>query len=154
MTTPTPAEPPGRPLGETCFTLLLAWLIPGLGHILMRDVRRGVILFVLTQATFVVGLILHGAVLLPAHSPHDWGFNAVNILTFVVQLGNGLSSLLCLGMSQIFEEWAVAARAHSLFELGSVYLLMSGAVNSITVGSLYDRHLRRARPPSPGGGAL
>jgi hypothetical protein len=117
-----------------------------MGHILQRDFRRGAILFVLTQATFGLGLLLHGAVLWPVYSPSDWGFNAMNILTFVVQLGNGLAALLCLAVSATFPAWAEATRAHTLFELGSVYLLMAGAVNSFTVGALYDRYLRRGRP--------
>lgn len=149
--TQRPAPPPlsdlpARPLGEMALTLLLAWLIPGLGHVVQRDVRRGLLLFAVIQGTFLVGLALRGAVLWPVLSPNDWGFNAVNILTFVVQLGNGLAALLCLAVSALFPSWAEATRAHTLFELGTVYLLMAGAMNSFTVGAVYDRHLRRGRP--------
>jgi hypothetical protein len=124
----------------------MAWLIPGLGHILQRDYRRGLILFVVTQSVFILGMMFHGAVLWPPINEHDWGFNAMNILTFAVQLGNGLASLLCLAISNHFSEWAANARAHTLFELGSIYLLMAGAINSFTVGQLYDKFLRRGRP--------
>jgi Family of unknown function (DUF6677) len=144
--TQAPSDLPARSLGVTGSTLLIAWLIPGLGHILHRDIRRGLILFCLVEGIFVVGLLFHGAVLLPALSPQDWGFNAVNILTFIIQIANGLASLLCLAISQIFPVWAEATRAHTLFELGTVYLLMAGAINSFAVGGVYDRHLRRGRP--------
>ncbi|NUP88291.1 MAG: hypothetical protein HUU25_00565 [Candidatus Sumerlaeia bacterium] len=140
---------PSRPLGETVGSLLAAWLIPGLGHILHRDVLRGIFQFVLIQVTFGLGLLLHGAVLWPAYNPLDWGANAMNILTFVIQLANGLAALLCLAVSQAFPGWAEATRAHALFELGSVYLLISGAMNSFTVGALFDRHLRWGRAPLP-----
>ncbi|MBN1476944.1 hypothetical protein JXA47_09335 [Candidatus Sumerlaeota bacterium] len=143
---PPPSDLPARPLGVTGSTLLVAWLIPGLGHILHRDIRRGLILFFLVEGVFVVGLLFHGAVLWPALSPQDWGFNAVNILTFIIQLANGLASLLCLAISGIYPAWSEATRAHTLFELGTVYLLMAGAINSFAVGGVYDRHLRRGRP--------
>ena len=148
MTSPPPTELPAKPVGETCATLLMAWLIPGLGHILQRDYRRGLILFLVTQTVFTLGLVFHGAVLWPPINANDWGFNAMNILTFAVQLGNGLASLLCLAVSNHFTEWAGTVRAHTLFELGSIYLLMAGAINSFSVGAVYDRYLRRGRHPA------
>ncbi len=148
MSTPESSpELPHRPLGESCVTLVLAWLVPGLGHIFQRDVRRGIILLVIVQATFGLGLLLHGAVLWPVLNPSDWGANALNCLTFLMQLGNGLAALVCLGAGWTLPHWADATRAHTLFELGSVYLLVAGAVNHLTLGMLYDRHLRRGRRP-------
>jgi hypothetical protein len=141
-------ELPARPLGQILFSLIIAWLIPGLGHILHRDKRRGLVLFAVIHVTFLLGIVLHGAVLAPPYSPNDLGFNLVNFLTFLVQLGSGLAALLSLGVSQMAPSWAETVRAHTLYDLGSIYLLVAGASNSFTVGWLYDRHLRRGRPVS------
>lgn len=147
MTKPIETDPKvAKSPAEICTTLVLGWLVPGLGHLLQRDTKRGIIIFAVIQTTFVLGLICHGAVLLPPYNPADWGMNAMNILTFVVQLANGLAAMLTMAVSQLFPAWAASTRAHTLFELGSVYLLMAGAVNSIVLGGLYDRHLRRPRP--------
>ncbi|MCB9849075.1 MAG: hypothetical protein H6817_00050 [Phycisphaerales bacterium] len=47
-------------MGKVLTTGVLAWLVPGLGHIYIGDRKRGIILLVVTAATFWGGVAVAG----------------------------------------------------------------------------------------------
>ena len=53
-----------------CYATLGAWLLPGLGHILLGQVRRGVILLSTILAVWVGGLLIGGVTVID-HRNHD-----------------------------------------------------------------------------------
>ena len=145
MSDPTPRSSGSHPRmapAKAWGLLLLTWLVPGSGFLFTRQFARAIALFLLITVPFLFSvLFLKGAVLPPAWTPGDYGFNIVNSLTFVTQVGNGLLSLTWLvgrlqgvGFFQGIEE-------HALFELASFYMMVSGAMNYFAVCSFYDRHI-------------
>ncbi|MDY6914418.1 MAG: DUF6677 family protein [Planctomycetota bacterium] len=52
--------------------LLLAWLVPGAGHMYIGRFRRGVIIFVLIGATFWAGVAIGGVMTMDYHNERWW----------------------------------------------------------------------------------
>ena len=126
--------------------VILSWLIPGSGFVLRRHYARGVVLFLLINVTFMIGVLLHGAVVWPIWNPRIEGFNIVNNLTFMVQLGNGLLSLLSLVGHSLTPNGVLTGQEwHAYFDLGSFYVLASGGMNYFVICHFYDRFSGRAK---------
>src|SRR5947209_5101844 len=49
-----------QPIRSPLLTVLLAWLIPGAGHLLLGRRGRGAILFAAVLIPFAIGLAMHG----------------------------------------------------------------------------------------------
>ncbi len=131
--------------------VILSWLIPGSGFVLRKHYARGVVMFLLINVTFMIGVLLHGAVVWPIWNRHIEGFNIVNNLTFMVQLGNGLLSLLSLVGHSLTPNGVLTGQEwHAYFVLASFYLLVSGGMNYFVVCHFYDRfsEARRGKKPS------
>lgn len=124
-------------------TLFSGWMIPGLGFALHERYVRGILPFVLLNLTFWIGVSMHGGVVWPVWTWADPGFNLVNNLTFIIQLGNGLPALLSLIANQSGGGgplgFLVARPSHHLYDLSSFYLMVSGAMNYFVVCNTYDR---------------
>ena len=123
-------------------TLLVAWLVPGGGFLINGKAVRGLILFGILAATFYFGAILDGGVVWPVWGMRDPGFNIVNNLSFIIQLGAGLPALLSLAAGFGVEHlpvWLAADASSSLFDLSGFYLLVAGAMNYFVVCNTHDR---------------
>ena len=129
--------------------VVLSWLIPGSGFVLRKHYVRGIVLFLVINATFMLGVLLHGAVVWPIWHPRVEGFNVVNNFTFIVQLGNGLLSLLSLAGHSLTPNRVLTGQEwHAYFDLASFYLLVSGGMNYFVVCHFYDRFSGRAEAKS------
>ena len=120
---------------------LLSWLIPGAGFLVLRQYARAAALFLLIETPFVIGVLLTGSVLLPAWTPGDWGFNIVNSLTFITQMGNGLLGGVWLIGGRMGAEFFQGQEWGALFDLASFHIMVSGAMNYFAVCNFYDRHV-------------
>jgi hypothetical protein len=120
--------------------MLLSWLIPGYGFYRHGLRTRGLILFVLIEATFLTGVLFQGAVLIPTFNYRVEGFNLVAILTFVTQMFNGLAA--CLSAVGDLTGGAVRLlpgnELSQWSDLGSFYLLVSGGLNYFALTGTYD----------------
>jgi hypothetical protein len=117
------------------------WLIPGVGFVAKGRIWRGIVLFLLINGTFAIGLFLHGAVLVPEFNYRSPAFNIVNLLTFFGQMGNGGASLLTLVHDRL--GWGIfpTDERSALFDLASLYLLVAGCMNYFCVMNFYDRYM-------------
>lgn len=75
----TTSDAPHRPFPP--LALLLAWLVPGLGHIYIGRVKRGLILAVVLAGMFWSGVAM-GGILTGDHQRQPWWF-AANMFTGV-----------------------------------------------------------------------
>ena len=135
---------------EVAGTLAVAWLVPGGAFLLHGRFWRGLGLFAILNLTFLLGCLMLGGVTWPTWSIRHEGFNIINNITFIIQMGLGLPALLSLYAGQHPElgilQWAAADPSHALYDLGSFYLLVAGAMNYFILWNSYDR-LFGPKPP-------
>jgi hypothetical protein len=131
--------------------LIGSWFLPGFGFFRRKQYARAIILFIMIELTFFLGLSLQGSVSLPVLDAS--GGSIISSLTFIIQLFNGVSGLLSLGA--VLWDQSLAAKGlvagtwikffsgsqpHAFFELGAFYLLVSGAMNYFSIMNFYDRY--------------
>lgn len=107
--------------------LLLAWLIPGLGHLLLGRTRRAPVFAVVILIAFAVGIALHGELILPKSG------DPLSYLAFVAVLGNGVlfvaAKLLGLGAGVV---------TSASYEFGNTFLLTAGMMNLLLLLDVHD----------------
>ena len=108
--------------------LLVAWLIPGAGHVLYGDVRRGGILFVTLTAMFALGIAFGGR-LFPFQLS-EW----LVFLAAVAQWGAGVPRLIA-GLAGVGDGDVIAVT----YEYGNTFLMASGLLNALVVLDVHDR---------------
>jgi hypothetical protein len=107
--------------------MVLAWLIPGLGHLLLGRRLRASVFFAVIAVAFVVGLLLDGELMLP--HPGD----PLSYLAAIATVGNGVlfavARLLGLGQG------VVTAPGN---EFGNTFLLTAGMMNLLLILDTHD----------------
>lgn len=118
------AEQPLSAMGW--FATVLAWLIPGAGHLAQKRWGRGLLLLVAIVTMFALGLALEGKL---------YSFNTgdvLDMLGFVGDIGAGglyiVSKALNFGQGNI---------AHATADYGTKYLIVAGLLNIISVVDAY-----------------
>jgi hypothetical protein len=136
---PVPApEPP--PVAETAadsagsgdairvlVVCVLAWAIPGLGHIASGRIGRGLVFALVVLALFVGGIGLHGKVYRPETG------EPLTYLAAVGAAGVGLPYVVAHAMGLGFGD----IRTQS-FEYGNTFTLVAGLLNLLIVLDAYD----------------
>lgn len=124
MTTPSAPQTsaPGSPFG----LVLLAWLVPGLGHVRLGRAWSGLFIALAVLGLFVGGMALTGWVNVhPDRHP-------VYFVTHVfVGLPTGLATFLT-GELQI-------SRPHPYREIGELYSALAGLLNAIAIADVWAR---------------
>jgi hypothetical protein len=107
--------------------LIAAWLVPGLGHLLLRCRIRAAVFAAVIVVTFVVGLALDGELITPKSG------DPLSLLAFIAILGNGAlffaARLLGLGQGVV---------TSPAFEYGKTFLLTSGMMNLLLLLDVHD----------------
>jgi hypothetical protein len=129
---PRPAAPETGPLGlnDRAYGLMLAWLVPGLGHFVLGRKGKGVLYAAVITATFVAGVLLaEGRNLDFRRDP----------LYFIAYGWNGLQTLVGWALARGLE------RDHVIPFLGEGYLYsaVAGLLNAVAMMDLL-----RMRAPS------
>ena len=107
--------------------LLLGWLIPGAGHMLLGKWIRGGLLFVSVLGMFLIGLLsLQGKI----YSPNTG--EILDILGFAGQLGLGL----LFGLAHLLN-WGAASNTLTVGDWGTKFIVVAGLLNLI---SAVDAH--------------
>ncbi len=107
--------------------VLLAWLVPGLGHLLLRRRLRAAVFFAVVSVGFVIGLLLDGELMLP-HAGDPLSF-----LAAIASVGNGL--LFVVARSLNLGLGVVTAPG---YEFGNTFLLTAGMMNLLLMLDTYD----------------
>jgi hypothetical protein len=107
--------------------MILGWIFPGLGHVVLKKYWRALIFFVSISAMFALGLILEGRI---------YSFqteNPLTILGFFSDLGIGLyyflSKALAFGLGNL---------KSTTFEFGTAYIAGAGLLNYLVALDAYD----------------
>lgn len=111
---------------RTATVCLIAWLIPGGGHLYLQRWKRGILFFLAVMVLFVVGLRMDGELF--SLAPGFFG-----ILKFFADAAIGLPYILgkLAGWGQ--------GDIHSFgYEYGNTYLYTAGLLNMLLVLDAYD----------------
>jgi hypothetical protein len=120
---PIPGERSSKPM----LALLLGWLIPGAGHMLLGKWIRGGLLFVSVLGMFLIGLLsLQGKI----YSPNTG--EILDILGFAGQLGLGL----LFGLAHLLN-WGATSVTTTVGDWGTKFIVVAGLLNLI---SAIDAH--------------
>ncbi|MFO7898527.1 MAG: DUF6677 family protein [Planctomycetota bacterium] len=114
-------------------TVLLAWLLPGLGHWYIGQRTKAILFCVLLLATFLTGVVITdgGCV--------DWGRHPY---AFLLQAADGVVAFATLAVTSSQHEFP----ASKLGDLGMLYTLVAGALNVLLIAdALYRAGPREAK---------
>jgi len=108
--------------------LVLAWLIPGAGHVLIGDLKRGSVFFVLLMATFAIGLAFGGR-LFPFQLS-EWLVFLAAIAEWGIVLPRFVAGLLGAGAGTV---------TAITYEYGNTFLMTAGLLNALIALDAFDR---------------
>jgi hypothetical protein len=112
---------------------LLAWAVPGLGHLLLKRWLRGLLLGGAAWLMFLLGLSLGGHLFIVTSA--DQGFSAlVQLLPMIANVGSGVLYLACwllnVGFAEHAQWWT--------YEYGNTFLLVAGLLNYLVMLDAFD----------------
>jgi hypothetical protein len=130
---PTPTSvSSAAPLRSPFITVLVAWLVPGSGHLLLRRYGRAGIIFLTIALTFCAGLLMRGPMFHPG--------GATDVLSRVIQYGgfigdllNGLFYFIATGLG-----YAAPDVAGFGPEYGSKLIVAAGLLNVLAMVDAYE----------------
>jgi len=124
------------PAGRRAAAVLLAWLIPGAGHLILGKVGRGLLFLIVLTGTFILGLALRGRLFWPtvADPPSALHFDLITVLWFLAQIGSGL----CYIVSYLLGFGTMPQPEAATFEYGNTFLFLAGLLNYLVVYDAYD----------------
>ena len=111
---------------------LLAWLVPGAGHLLLKEKKRAIIIFATIVLTFFTGLYVGSIGVINPVGATPW---------YVAQIMNS-PMVAVLGHLTTTRHYFVYGRPN---EIGQIYTSIAGLLNLLCiVNAVYLAHLRRA----------
>ncbi len=116
--TQTTVVPVRRSTLSPTLVLIAGWLVPGLGHLLVKKPIRAALLFMSVVAMFVIGLQLHGKLYNPGTG------DPLDILGFAGEIGAAglytIAHLIGAGASQLSD---------TLSDYGTKFIVVAGLLN-------------------------
>jgi len=120
------------PARSPLLTVVLAWLIPGSGHLLLGRRGRSAIIFATVLIAFVIGLLMRG----PMFQPGGTG----DLLSRLIQYGGFLGDLAA-GLLYFIAVWfgyAAPDQAGHAADYGSKFLVTAGLLNILAMVDAYE----------------
>ena len=135
---PSPEQVHLKPFPSTTRTLsiVVAWLVPGFGHLVLGRYARAAIFFVVIAGCFAMGLGLHGRLYWPtvAEPPSAFHFDLISILWSFAQIGSGL----CYIVSYILGLGTVPHPEAPTYEYGNTFMFLAGLLNYLVIHDAFD----------------
>lgn len=111
---------------------MVAWIVPGMGHLLLRRWGRAIVFFFAVGGLAVTGYLLRGNIF-PAHSGDAFG-----TLGFLADAGSGVFYYFAR-----FFEAAGPDVSRAAGDYGTRFIAAAGVVNLISVCDAYEIATRR-----------
>ena len=132
MPTSAAAGSVAAPVRSPLLVCLLAWFVPGAGHLLLGRKRRALIVFATVAVCFVIGVLMWG----PFFSPAGGG----DMLSRLIQYG-GFIGDLANGVFYFIAAWAGYAppvTAGHNADYGSKFIVCAGLLNILAIVDAYE----------------
>lgn len=138
-------EPRPFPLARRTVAVIVAWLVPGAGHLVLGKRGRALLFFLTIVGAFIFGLILNGHLYWPTPDPTaTFRFDLITVLWCLAQIGSGL----CYGASYVLGLGTAAipqAAASPTFEYGNTFMFLAGLLNYLVIHDAFDIAAGRKR---------
>lgn len=126
-------------MGNPYLIGVVAWFLPGIGHLLQGRLVRGIILALVIWSMFVIAILSGGA-----HYP---GFDfkdgsLLYLLNIFARLGNGLGAVISF---YLLSSPIPNVAAWATFEYGGRFLEVAGLLNFLAVLDVFDIQIGRKR---------
>jgi hypothetical protein len=105
----------------------LAWLIPGVGHLVLGKRQKGVIFLLAIPAMFVLGLALDGRMF-----PFDFSQPLAGLAAIAAR-GVGLPALVAGWLG-----WGQGVVTAASYEYGNTFVIVSGLLNMLVALDAFD----------------
>ncbi len=125
--TPVAASAPNLGAGVATAAAVIAWLIPGGGHVYLKRWKRGLAFFVLVAVSVFLGLKLQGHLYQPVPG------EPLSVLGTIGQAGAGS----VYGVLRYVTHYEGDVRGPG-FEYGTAFLLTAGLMNLLLVFDAWD----------------
>jgi hypothetical protein len=129
-----------KPSGNAWLIGIVAWLIPGAGHLLLKRWGRAIMLGGAVWVSFLVGLAMGGHMF--SLSTGQGSSALLQVPPMIANLGSGILYLFCLMFSIGFSDDPQQA-ARATYEYGNTFLLIAGLLNYLVVLDAFDIAVRR-----------
>jgi hypothetical protein len=117
--------------GKWIPAVLVGWLIPGGGHVLLKRPARGGIIAACVVCMYLLGLMMRGALFMP---------RADDLLTAVIYyggfLGNAMSGILYF--LTVWLGYAQPDMAGAVHDYGAKFLVAAGLLNVLGMVDAYE----------------
>ena len=125
---------------QTLFLLvvgLLAWLVPGAGHFVLRQQKRSMIIFATIVLTFCIGIYIGSIGVIDLYGSTPWYVVGAQVMNTPM--------VLVLGRLTAGEAYPVFGWPN---EIGQIYTSTAGLLNLLCiVNAVYMAHLRGIKVP-------
>ena len=125
------AAAPAASIGKWAPAVLLAWLVPGGGHFLLKRPARGAILGASVAIVFVLGLMMRGTLFQPEGG---------DLLTTVIYYGGFIGDLLA-GILYFLTVWLGYSQPDMpghVHDYGTKFLVAAGLLNLLAIMDAYE----------------
>ena len=117
--------------GTLVFLCLIAWLVPGAGHLWLRRTRKGLVFLVVLPLMFATGLWLEGRVF-----PFEPSQPLV-ALASIADFGVGLAYIIARAAG-----YGAGRVVAVTYEYGNSFLIVSGLLNFLVILDVYGHRAR------------
>ena len=121
-------------LAPTLAICASGWLLPGIGHIVLRRWARGTLFMLAVMVMFALGVAMQGKLYDP--TPEQ----PLHIFAFIANLGVGMPYIVAQRLG-----YGAGLISAPSYDYGSTYLWVSGLLNYIIVLDVFD--VARGRKP-------
>jgi hypothetical protein len=120
------------PLRSPWLTVLVAWLVPGAGHLLLGRRVRGAVIFATVLLCFAIGILMRGPLF-------DIG-GAGDVLSRLIQWGGHLGDMASglLYFVAVWMGYAPPDRAGHTADYGSKLIVAAGLLNILAMVDAYE----------------
>jgi hypothetical protein len=125
------ARPVPAPKSRTIAATVAAFIVPGLGHLVLGKMTRGIIIGAVIITMFALGFVMEGHLYKP--DPNEW----LTWFFSFLDAGMGLPYFVC-----VLADWGLQFTAEQAakvtFEYGNTFLCVAGALNMLAAMDAYD----------------
>jgi TM2 domain-containing membrane protein YozV len=111
--------------------VILGWIVPGGGHMLLKRGGRGILVLASVSILFLVGLMMRGALFTPQRG---------DLLTTVIYYGGFVGDVLA-GLPYFFCVWLGYAQpdmAGHVHDYGTKFLVAAGLLNLLSMVDAFE----------------